>query len=91
MKGQPIIDYMKGKGAEWLGLLVIQLLGDLEHLHREGWAFGDLSNKYSDKACTCLYYRWYYYELCTYDGDCRSWTKLYIDDDFYAKRSISYF
>nr|WP_053070533.1 protein kinase [Alkalihalobacillus pseudalcaliphilus] len=42
VKGQPIIDYMKGKGAEWLGLLVIQLLGDLEHLHREGWAFGDL-------------------------------------------------
>ncbi|GAF66502.1 serine/threonine protein kinase [Bacillus sp. TS-2] len=42
LKGTSIIDYVNGKGAEWLGLFAVQLLGDLENLHREGWVFGDL-------------------------------------------------
>ncbi|WP_413376971.1 serine/threonine protein kinase [Alkalihalobacillus sp. 1P02AB] len=42
LKGDSIIQYLNGKGAEWLGLFVVQLLGDLEDLHVEGWVFGDL-------------------------------------------------
>lgn len=42
VKGEALIPFMRGKGPEWLGLLILQLLGDLENLHKEGWAFGDL-------------------------------------------------
>lgn len=40
--GQPFIAFIQGKGPEWLGLLMMQLLADLEKLHHEGWVFGDL-------------------------------------------------
>ncbi len=33
---------MQNRGVEWLGILMIQLLGDLHHLHKAGWVFGDL-------------------------------------------------
>ncbi|WP_100405947.1 serine/threonine protein kinase [Bacillus solitudinis] len=42
LKGKSLIDYTQNKGAEWIGILVIQLLGDLARLHKEGWVFGDL-------------------------------------------------
>ena len=42
LKGEGLIDYMRNKGAEWLGLLMVQLLGDLDRLHEAGWVFGDL-------------------------------------------------
>lgn len=42
LKGSQLNDYMKSKGSEWLGILMIQLLGDLDRLHRAGWVFGDL-------------------------------------------------
>ncbi|MDQ0209221.1 protein kinase domain-containing protein [Alkalicoccobacillus murimartini] len=42
IKGEALIPFMRGKGPEWLGLISLQLLGDLEKLHKEGWVFGDL-------------------------------------------------
>ncbi|MCL7749257.1 serine/threonine protein kinase [Halalkalibacter alkaliphilus] len=42
LKGTQFIEYMQNKGAEWLGILMIQLLGDLDRLHTAGWVFGDL-------------------------------------------------
>ncbi|WP_307728926.1 hypothetical protein [Alkalicoccobacillus plakortidis] len=36
VKGEALIPFMRGKGPEWLGLLILQLLGDLENLHKEG-------------------------------------------------------
>ncbi|WYP26655.1 protein kinase family protein [Alkalihalobacillus sp. FSL W8-0930] len=42
VKGEALITFMHGKGPEWLGLMILQLLGDLENLHKEGWVFGDL-------------------------------------------------
>ncbi|WP_411810029.1 protein kinase domain-containing protein [Alkalihalophilus marmarensis] len=42
LDGQELIAYLSNKGAEWFGLLIIQLLGDLDKLHQAGWAFGDL-------------------------------------------------
>ncbi|ADU28357.1 serine/threonine protein kinase [Evansella cellulosilytica DSM 2522] len=42
IKGEPFLPFLRDKGAEWLGILVVQLLGDLHHLHKAGWVFGDL-------------------------------------------------
>lgn len=42
LKGTQFIDYIQGKGSEWIGLFMVQLLGDLERLHQAGWVFGDL-------------------------------------------------
>jgi serine/threonine-protein kinase len=42
LKGTPLIEYMQNRGLEWLGILMIQLLGDLHRLHTAGWVFGDL-------------------------------------------------
>lgn len=42
LKGDQLIDYMQNRGIEWLGILMIQLLGDLNRLHSAGWVFGDL-------------------------------------------------
>ncbi|RBW67653.1 protein kinase domain-containing protein [Bacillus taeanensis] len=42
MRGEPFIDFLKTKNKEWLGILIIQLLNDLDHLHKAGWVFGDL-------------------------------------------------
>lgn len=40
--GKGLLHYMKGRHSEWLGILIIQLLRDLSHLHQAGWVFGDL-------------------------------------------------
>ncbi|MBB6455261.1 serine/threonine-protein kinase [Salirhabdus euzebyi] len=42
MRGHELNTFLRHKGPEWLGILMIQLLDDLDHLHREGWVFGDL-------------------------------------------------
>lgn len=42
IKGENFIDYIQLRGSEWLGILMIQLLGDLHRLHEAGWVFGDL-------------------------------------------------
>lgn len=42
LKGEDFLSYLKKHGNEWLIVLVLQLLADLEKLHKEGWIFGDL-------------------------------------------------
>ncbi|MFC0472898.1 serine/threonine protein kinase [Halalkalibacter kiskunsagensis] len=42
LKGTELIEYMQNRGVEWLGILMVQLLGDLDRLHTAGWVFGDL-------------------------------------------------
>ncbi len=33
---------MEGKGSEWLSVVVLQLLDQLQGLHDRGWIFGDI-------------------------------------------------
>lgn len=40
--GQPLPVFLKGKSKDWVGILALQLLGDLEHLHQAGYVYGDL-------------------------------------------------
>ncbi|WP_096203235.1 protein kinase domain-containing protein [Bacillus sp. FJAT-45350] len=42
LKGIELIPFIRNKGEEWIGILMVQLLGDLDRLHRAGWVFGDL-------------------------------------------------
>ncbi|TLS34986.1 serine/threonine protein kinase [Pseudalkalibacillus caeni] len=42
IKGEPLFRFLSRRGTEWLGILMIQLLKDLENLHHAGWVFGDL-------------------------------------------------
>lgn len=42
LKGQDLFTFIHGKGSEWVGILMVQLLGDLDRLHQAGWVFGDL-------------------------------------------------
>ncbi|HET7657141.1 MAG TPA: phosphotransferase [Bacillales bacterium] len=42
LQGQPLLTFIHSKGEEWIGILTVQLLADLDRLHRNGWIFGDL-------------------------------------------------
>ncbi|MCM3588553.1 protein kinase family protein [Mesobacillus maritimus] len=42
IKGPDFLSFVQQKGPEWLEVLVLQLLSDLEILHQNGWIFGDL-------------------------------------------------
>lgn len=42
LQGERLLTFMRRKGEEWLGILAVQLLADLDRLHRAGWVFGDL-------------------------------------------------
>ncbi|MBU9710474.1 phosphotransferase [Bacillus tamaricis] len=42
IKGEAFLPFLRSRGGEWLGIMVVQLLGDLHRLHQEGWIFGDL-------------------------------------------------
>lgn len=42
IKGDRIDQFIQKNGAEWIGVLMLQLLGDLQRLHNFGWVFGDL-------------------------------------------------
>jgi len=42
LEGEQLDQYVKRTGAEWVPVLLIQLLARLEVLHRHGWVFGDL-------------------------------------------------
>ncbi|RLL41670.1 protein kinase family protein [Oceanobacillus piezotolerans] len=42
VKGETITDFLKKHGSGWIGILLMQLLEDLERLHQSGWVFGDL-------------------------------------------------
>lgn len=42
VEGLPLSVFLKGKTRDWIGICAIQLLTDLENLHRAGYVFGDL-------------------------------------------------
>ncbi|MDQ0257876.1 serine/threonine-protein kinase [Evansella vedderi] len=42
INGQPFLPFLRQRGAEWTGILIVQLLKDLHQLHKAGWVFGDL-------------------------------------------------
>lgn len=42
IQGQSLAKYLERNGSEWIGVFLLQLLGDLGQLHKEGWVFGDL-------------------------------------------------
>ncbi|MDG5789996.1 protein kinase [Evansella sp. AB-P1] len=42
IQGESFLPFVRQRGAEWVGILIVQLLKDLEKLHQEGWVFGDL-------------------------------------------------
>lgn len=40
--GEPLLPFVRKRGMEWLGILLIQLLNELHHIHEAGFVFGDL-------------------------------------------------
>ncbi|SFM30943.1 serine/threonine protein kinase [Salibacterium qingdaonense] len=42
LEGETLLDFAKKRGTEWIPVFMVQLLGDLDRLHQEGWIFGDL-------------------------------------------------
>lgn len=42
IEGTDFLTFIKKRGLEWTDVLIMQLLSDLEVLHRGGWIFGDL-------------------------------------------------
>jgi serine/threonine protein kinase len=42
IQGPDLLSFIQQKGNAWMPVLVLQLLKDLENLHRNGWVFGDL-------------------------------------------------
>lgn len=42
IQGDDLLTFIKKKGEDWVGILLLQLLANLEHLHNQGWIFGDL-------------------------------------------------
>ncbi|WP_339235329.1 protein kinase [Oceanobacillus sp. FSL W7-1281] len=42
MEGQTLGAFIQAGGKKWLGVLMVQLLEDLDQLHQAGWTFGDL-------------------------------------------------
>ncbi|WP_059103612.1 protein kinase domain-containing protein [Shouchella shacheensis] len=42
IQGENFVSFMRDRGNEWLGVLMLQLTANLHVLHKEGWIFGDL-------------------------------------------------
>lgn len=42
IKGDDFLSFIQKRGKEWIVILLIQLLSDLQKLHSTGWVFGDL-------------------------------------------------
>ncbi|HZH60753.1 MAG TPA: serine/threonine-protein kinase [Metabacillus sp.] len=42
VQGKSFLEFTEQRGIEWVGVLTLQLLTNLENLHQEGWIFGDL-------------------------------------------------
>ncbi len=42
IQGPDLLTFVKDRGISWTGILMAQLLSDLERIHTEGWVFGDL-------------------------------------------------
>ncbi|SDK60672.1 protein kinase domain-containing protein [Sediminibacillus albus] len=45
VNGKDLGGFIQSHGDEWLGILMMQLLGDLQKLHQAGWVFGDLKTE----------------------------------------------
>jgi len=44
IQGTSMETFIKREGSEWIGVFLVQILEQLEQLHRDGWVFGDLKN-----------------------------------------------
>ncbi|WP_067729665.1 protein kinase domain-containing protein [Oceanobacillus damuensis] len=42
LQGETLAHFIGTHGKDWIGVFMVQLLEDLERLHRTGWIFGDL-------------------------------------------------
>lgn len=42
LQGERLLPFIRAKGEEWIGIMAVQLLADLDRLHQAGWVFGDL-------------------------------------------------
>lgn len=42
IKGPDFLAFLEQKGPDWTGVMILQLLADLQLLHDNGWVFGDL-------------------------------------------------
>ncbi|APH06710.1 protein kinase domain-containing protein [Bacillus weihaiensis] len=42
IEGHNLLQFVNERGIEWTDVLVLQLLTNLDSLHKEGWVFGDL-------------------------------------------------
>ena len=42
IQGDDLLTFISKKGDDWVGILLLQLLTNLDHLHNQGWIFGDL-------------------------------------------------
>lgn len=42
IKGPDFLAFLQQKGPDWTGVMILQLLADLQLLHENGWVFGDL-------------------------------------------------
>lgn len=42
VNGEDFLSFIEKRGKEWGGILCVQLLANLNQLHKEGWVFGDL-------------------------------------------------
>ncbi|MBT2679204.1 protein kinase family protein [Bacillus sp. ISL-35] len=42
IKGPDFLAFLEQKGPDWTGVMILQLLADLQQLHDNGWVFGDL-------------------------------------------------
>jgi serine/threonine protein kinase len=42
IKGPDLLAFLQQKGPDWTGVMILQLLADLQQLHENGWVFGDL-------------------------------------------------
>ncbi|WP_079504203.1 protein kinase domain-containing protein [Mesobacillus jeotgali] len=42
IKGPDFLAFLQQKGPDWTGVMILQLLADLQQLHENGWIFGDL-------------------------------------------------
>lgn len=42
IKGPDFLVFLQQKGPDWTGVMILQLLADLQLLHENGWVFGDL-------------------------------------------------
>ncbi|WP_249872199.1 protein kinase domain-containing protein [Oceanobacillus saliphilus] len=45
LHGDTLGHFIRTNGKDWLGVLMVQLLEDLERLHQTGWVFGDLKSE----------------------------------------------